>query len=491
MTQGSLAELLAAAVDAGMPAAQGDLARLVALRSVANPAIEPQSECVAAAELVGELFTQAGVDGIQAHPTPDGSLAVVGRTPGPAGAPAVLLYSHYDVVPVGDPDGWQTPPWELTEVDGRWYGRGSADCKGNLVASLLALRALREVLGEWPVGVAVVCEGSEEQSSGGLEALARSRPDLVACDALLLADTGNVEAGLPTLTTSLRGTGSVLMTVRTMTHPAHSGMYGGAAPDALQALLTALASLRGADGETTIDGLSHDGVWDGAPFDTNRFRDDAGLLEGVEPLTGTGSVADLLWARPAATVLAIDCPPISQVTAAAQGEARAVVNLRVPADTDAAAAQQLLVAHLRAHTPYGDVEIRPVSLGRGFRARTDGPAYAAMRRSMRTAFGCDPVETGQGGSIPLATALAEVVPGAEIMLLGVEEPASRIHAPGESVDPEELRRTALAQALFLAELGGVDSLADLGGLLDREAPEGTQGIENAEDPEDEVTGAGR
>jgi acetylornithine deacetylase/succinyl-diaminopimelate desuccinylase-like protein len=358
-------------------------------------------------------------------------------------------------VPVRDLDDWATPPWQLTARDGRWYARGSADCKGNLVATLLALRALREVLGGWPVEVAVVCEGSEEQSSGGMEALARSRPDLVACDALVLADTGNIEAGLPTLTTSLRGTGSVLMTVRTMTHPAHSGMYGGPAPDALQALLTALASLRDARGETTIDGLDHDGRWDGAPFDTSRFREDAGLLEGVEPLTGSGTVADLVWARPAATVLAIDCPPIAQVTAAAQGEARAVVNLRVPADTDAGAAQQLLIAHLRAHTPYGDVEIKPVSLGHGFRARTDGPAYAAMRRAMRTAFGRDAVTTGQGGSIPLATALAELVPDAEIMLLGVEEPASRIHAPGESVDPEELRRTALAQALFLADLGGL------------------------------------
>ena len=347
-----------------MPRARDDLARLVALRSVANPAIEPASECQAAAALVGELFTDTGVDGIEAHETPDGSLAVVGRTAGPDGAARVLLYSHYDVVPVGDPAGWQTPPWELTERDGRWYGRGSADCKGNLVASLLALRALREVLGEWPVEVAVVCEGSEEQSSGGMEALARAHPQLVQCDALLLADTGNVEAGLPTLTTSLRGTGSVLMTVRTMEHPAHSGMFGGAAPDALQALLMALASLRDATGETTIDGLEHDGVWDGAPLDSNRFRDDAGLLDGVDPLTGTGTIGDLLWARPAATVLAIDCPPISQVTAAAQGEARAVVNLRVPADTDAAAAQQLLIEHLRSHTPFGaQVELKPVSLG--------------------------------------------------------------------------------------------------------------------------------
>ena len=314
------------------------------------------------------------------------------------------------------------------------------------------------MLGEWPVEVAVVCEGSEEQSSGGMEALARGRTrSWCSATPSCWPTPATSRPGLPTLTTSLRGTGSVLMTVRTMTHPAHSGMFGGAAPDALQALLMALASLRDATGETTIDGLDHDGVWDGAPFDTNRFREDAGLARRRRAADrARGTIGDLLWARPAATVLAIDCPPISQVTAAAQGEARAVVNLRVPADTDAAAAQQLLIAHLRAHTPFGaQVEIKPVSLGQGFRARTDGPAYAAMRRAMRTAFGRDAVTTGQGGSIPLATALAELVPDAEIMLLGVEEPASRIHAPGESVDPDELRRTALTQALFLADLGGL------------------------------------
>lgn len=452
----SLTERLAQAVEAGMPRARADLERLVAFRSVANPAIEPVSECRAAAALVSQLFTEVGVEGVQEHETPDGSLAVVGRTRGPQGSPSVLLYSHYDVVPVGDVASWDSDPWRLTERDGRWYARGSADCKGNLVATLVALRALREVAGEWPVEIAVVCEGSEEQSSGGMEALARAQPDLVRCDALLLADTGNVEAGLPTLTTSLRGTGSVLMRVRTMAHAAHSGMFGGAAPDALQALLMALASLRDESGETTIDGLAHDGVWGGAAFDRDRFRDDAALLDGVEPLTGSGAIGDLLWARPAATVLAIDCPPISQVTAAAQGEARAVVNLRVPADTDPKAAQDLLIAHLRAHTPFGaQVEIKPVSLGRGFRARTDGPAYAAMQRAMRTAFAREPVTTGQGGSIPLATTLAELVPDAEIMLLGVEEPGSRIHAPNESVDPHELQRTALAQALFLADLGGL------------------------------------
>jgi len=255
----------------------------------------------------------------------------------------------------------------------------------------------------------------------------------------------------------LRGTGSVLVTVRTMEGPVHSGMYGGAAPDALQALLMALASLRDETGETTIDGLDGGGTWGGAPFDAERFHADAGLLEGVEPLTGhDASVADQVWARPAATVLAIDCPPVSQVTAVVQGSARAVVNLRVPAGVDAARAQHLLTEHLVRHMPFGaQVDVRPVSLGQPFQARTDGPAYRALGRAMHAAFGRDMVTTGQGGSIPLATALAEVVPQAEILLLGVEEPDSRIHGPNESVHPDELRRTALALALLLADLGGV------------------------------------
>jgi acetylornithine deacetylase/succinyl-diaminopimelate desuccinylase-like protein len=452
-----LTAALAAAVAEGMPRARADLERLVAHRSVANAAIEPAEECAAAAALVAGLVADAGVLGVESLPAPDGSVAVVGRSPGPDHAPTVLFYTHYDVVPAGDENAWDSPPWQLTERDGRWYGRGAADCKGNLVATLLALQAVRDVCGGWPVEVAVVCDGSEEQSSGALEEVVRGRPELVACDALVLADTGNVDLGQPTLTTSLRGTGSVLMTVRTLDGPAHSGMYGGAAPDALQALLAALASLRGPSGETTVDGLAHDGRWDGAAYDAQRFAADAGLLEGVAPLTGDdATVADLLWARPAATVIALDATPVSQVTAAVHATATAVVNLRTPPGVDAAEAQQLLIHHLRRHTPHGaQVEIRPVSLGQPFLARTDGPAYAAMRRAMAAAFDREAVTAGQGGSIPLATALTEVVPDAEILLLGVEEPGSRIHAPNESVDPEELRRTALALALFLADLGGL------------------------------------
>ncbi|MCI1262939.1 MAG: M20/M25/M40 family metallo-hydrolase [Tetrasphaera jenkinsii] len=442
-------ERLVAAIADRMPRAGADLAALVACRSVFDARIEDPAQCARAAELVRSLVAQAGVPAAL-ELTPDGSSAVCGRVARP-GAPRVLLYAHHDVVPVGDAAAWSSDPWTLTERDGRWYGRGAADCKGNLVAVLLALQALTDVVGEWPVEVAVVVEGSEEQSAGGMAKLAASRPDLVAADVIIMADTGNIDAGLPTLTTSLRGTGSVRITVRTMAHAAHSGTFGGAAPDALQALLTTLASLRSPSGETTIDGLDAGGVWPGAAYDLGRFREDAALLAGVDPV-GEGAIGDLLWARPAATVLAIDAPPTARVTASVQGEASAIVNLRVPATMDPAVAQQRLVEHLRAHTPYGLVEIEPLTLGRGFAARTDGPAYAAIRAAMAAAYGREAVETGQGGSIPLTVALAELHPDAEIMLLGVEEPASRIHATDESVDPAEIARLALALALFLTGL---------------------------------------
>ena len=424
-----------------------DLARLVALPSVHDGA--HAEACSAAADLVVELFAGAGVDDVRRVPTDDGSDAVVGFTRGPEGAPTVLLYSHYDVQPA-DPAAWASSPWELTERDGRLYGRGAADCKGNLVMLLTALRALPR---PWPVGVRVVCEGSEEVSTGGLSRLVAASPEIVAADVMIVADAGNVELGTPTVTTSLRGTGSVLVTVRTMAGPGHSGMYGGAAPDALAALIAVLATLRDDAGDTTVNGLDNTGTWGGAAYPADRFAADAQVLPGVE-LLGSGSVADTVWARPAATVLAIDAPSVAGVTAAIQHEARAVVNLRVPPGQDAAAAQRLLVADLEAAAPWGArVTVEPKTLGQPFASGTQGRGYAALETGMRAAYGRDLVEAGQGGAIPLCNTLQAAHPDAEILLIGVEEPACHIHAADESVDPGELGRTAHGVALMLAELG--------------------------------------
>src|SRR5690242_15818021 len=249
---------LAAAVDGLMRQARADLERLVAIPSVASEARLPVPEGRAAAELVASLYREVGVPDLDLVDADDGSVVVIGRTEGPEGAPRVLLYAHYDVQPVGARSSWGSDPWTLTERGGRWYARGAADCKGNLVMHLTALRALRDVDGSWPVSLTVVCEGSEEMSTGGLERLVAASPERFSADVIVVADSGNIEEGVPTVTTSLRGTGSVLVTVRTLERPVHSGQFGGAAPDAVAALIRVLDTLRDEAGATTVAGVPSD-----------------------------------------------------------------------------------------------------------------------------------------------------------------------------------------------------------------------------------------
>ncbi|MFJ5883362.1 dipeptidase [Kitasatospora cineracea] len=437
---------LAARVAALMPQAQRDLAELVAIPSVADPRQQPPEKCRQAAEWVAAAFTAAGLRDVRLAETPDGSHAVLGHRPPPPGAPTVLLYCHYDVQPPLDDAAWTTPPFELTERDGRWYGRGAADCKGNIVMHLTALRALGDDL---PVGIKLVAEGSEEQGTGGLEAYVPQHPEDLHADVLLVCDTGNAAVGVPTATTSLRGLANVVVTVRTLASDVHSGMFGGPAPDALAALVRILDSLRDAEGGTRIDGLDNGGAWEGVGYDEQQFRADAGVLEGVG-LTGSGTVADRLWARPAVTVLGIDCAPVVGSAAAIPGTARARVSLRVPPGMDPGSAQDALTAHLVAAAPWGaQVTVEPESKGSPFRAATDGKAYAALDAAAQEVYGKPLSFLGQGGSIPLCNVLAAQYPESEIILMGVEEPRCLIHAPNESVDPSEIEHMATVEALFL------------------------------------------
>ncbi|BDB59980.1 MULTISPECIES: dipeptidase [Rhodococcus] len=434
-----------------MPAARDDLARLVAFRSVADPRQFPVEECVGAANWVRDAFAEAGIENVETIETADGSLAVLGHTPAPEGAPTVLLYSHYDVQPPGDESLWHSEPFMLTERDGRWYGRGAADCKGNVVMHLLALRALR-VDGPLPVGVRIVIEGSEEMGGAGLDHLVAERPELFDADLIVIGDSGNAEVGRPTLTTTLRGIANVDVHIETLKGEIHSGMYGGAAPDALAALIHLLGTLRDEHGNTVVDGLDCTATWDGVPYPEDRFRTDAGVLDGVS-LPTSGTVADAVWARPALTVLGIDAPPVVGSAAAVVPRASARLNLRVPPGIDARTAQDALVAHLETHVPWGArLRIDRDVLGEPFRAATDGPGYAALRAALETAYGREVGTAGQGGSIPLCTALQRAVPRAEIALIGVEEPRCVIHAPNESVDPTEIENLAVAEALLLTSL---------------------------------------
>ncbi|MFB8141853.1 dipeptidase [Streptomyces parvus] len=432
-----------------MPRAREELAELVAFQSVADPAVFPRSECEGAARWVADALRAEGFTDVALLDTPDGTQSVYGYLPGPAGAPTVLLYAHYDVQPPLDESAWISPPFELTERDGRWYGRGAADCKGGFIMHLLALRALKAD-GGVPVSVKVIAEGSEEQGTGGLERYAEAHPELLRADTIVIGDTGNFRVGLPTVTATLRGMAMLRVQLDTLEGNLHSGQFGGAAPDALAAMIQLLASLRAEDGTTTVDGLTGDADWDGIQYPEEEFRQDAKVLDGVE-LIGTGTVADRIWARPAVTVIGIDCPPVVGATPSVQASARAQVSLRVPPGQDAAEAAKLLTAHLESRAPWGArVKVEQVGQGQPFRADMSSPAYQAMADAMRDAYpGQEMQSSGMGGSIPLCNTLAGLYPEAEILLIGLSEPEAQIHAVNESVSPEELERMSVAEALFL------------------------------------------
>src|SRR5690242_8310332 len=293
-------------VAALMPQLKSDLERLVAIPSISAPNYPEATHAVLdeASGAVAELFRDAGVRILDPLVLPGTAPVVLGEIPAPPGAPTVLLYSHYDVVPVGDESKWESPPFEATERDGAMYGRGTADTKSNILMHVGALRAWG---GELPVGIKVVIEGMEEVGSA-FSSFPPSDPKLFAADAMVIGDMGSFRPGVPTLTVALRGMAMLTVEARTLAGPKHSGQFGGAAPDALLALLHALDALHDEHGNVTVPGLRRD-EWTGASYSDDEFRELAEIEPGL-PFFGTGGLGERLWTGPAITVTGMDVLPV-------------------------------------------------------------------------------------------------------------------------------------------------------------------------------------
>jgi len=426
-----------------MPELRRDLEQLVRIPSISAPGVIDEP-LLAAFELTSELFADAGVS-VDRIDLPDTAPLLVGEIPAPPGAPTVLLYSHYDVVPAGDESVWDSPPFEPTERDGAIYGRGAADTKSNILMHLGALRAWE---GRPPVGVKICIEGYEEIGSGALLTYPAQDPERFRADALVIGDMGSLTPGTPTLNVGLRGLAYVTLEVRTLASAQHSGQYGGAAPDALLALLHAIATLHDEHGDVAVAGLKRN-EWEGEQQGEQQFRALGTVLDGV-PLIGSGGLGSRLWSGPAITVIGIDAPPVDGAVNAVSPHARAILNVRVHPEQDAVEAQTAVIEHLRAVRPFGiGIDVKPGPTGNGFAARSDGPAYAAARKAWAAAYGTDDVLlAGSGGSIPVVSALAGALPGAEALLIGTTDGYANIHGPNERVLLSEFENATVAEADF-------------------------------------------
>ena len=440
----------ATAVSALMPRLKEDLARLVAVPSLSEWGYPEHTRpaLLEAHQAVVELLRDAGVESFSSLELEGTAPVITGEIPAPPGAPTVLLYGHYDVVPAGDETLWTSPPFEATERDGAIYGRGAADSKSNILVHVGALRAWE---GKPPVGIKLLIEGQEEVGSPLEEGYPSANPEPFRADAILVADGGSIRAGQPSLTVSLRGDARITVEVRTLASNKHSGQYGGAAPDALVVLLRALASLWDEHGDVAVEGLRRE-EWSGESYTDEEFRALAELEEGM-PIVGTGGIGSKIWSGPGITVLGIDCPAVDGAPASVQSHARAVLNVRIHPEQPAAEAQAIVMRHLEAKRPFGvPLQVTAGAIGDGYRAVSSGPAWDAMIAAMSTAWGADTVEIATGGAIPLVKAMSEGVPEATMFVFGATDSFANIHGPDERLLVDEWEKAVLAETLFFQEL---------------------------------------
>ncbi|OZD55704.1 dipeptidase [Rhodococcus sp. 06-1477-1B] len=446
------------AADAGIPSALADLGSLVRIPSIAWPAFD-QSALVKSADAVATLLEGTGVfDSVEvkraAIPGTDefGQPAVLATRAARNGRPTVLLYAHHDVQPPGDEALWDSPPFEPTVRDGRLYGRGAADDKAGVMAHVGAIRAVSEVLGDdLDLGIAVFIEGEEEYGSRSFGQFLADNAEVLRSDVIVVADSGNWDERTPGLTVSLRGNARFTLTVRTLEHASHSGMMGGAVPDAMLATVKLLATLWDDDGAVAVEGLAVRDAETPA-YDEATLRAESGLLEGVSPI-GRDSILGRIWNKPSITITGWDATPVEAASNTLSPQTSVVISARVAPGQDAEEAFAAVEAHLRAHAPFGArLEFSDVDCGDSFLVDTSGWAVEEARASFADGYGVDSVDVGIGGSIPFISDLVREFPEAQILVTGVEDPHARAHSPNESLHLETFRNALVSEALLLARL---------------------------------------
>jgi acetylornithine deacetylase/succinyl-diaminopimelate desuccinylase-like protein len=456
MTDPDLAQSVRAAVADALPAAVAELTDLVAIPSVSWPAFD-QSQVRRSADAIAALASGLGVfDEVGVHTAAipgtelQGQPAVLATRKGAPGQKRVVLYAHHDVQPAGDPELWISPPFEATERAGRLYGRGAGDDKGGVVTHLTALRVLKDVVGDLGIGVTLFVEGEEEYGSRSFGQFLTDHHDALDADLIVVADSGNWDSHTPGVTVTLRGAVRFTLTVRTLEHALHSGMFGGAVPDAMLATIKLLGTLWDDTGAVAVDGLtSHD-----APtpdYDEARLRAETDLPDGTRPIGG-GELLARIWNQPSITVTGIDYPGVGEASNTLHPQVSVVVSARVAPGQDAREAYEALRAHLEARAPFGAVlEFSDVDCGEGFLA-ADGWGIELGREALAEGYGVEPVDLGVGGSIPFIADLAREFPDAAVLVTAVLDPQGAPHSPNESLHLETFENAIVSEALLLAKL---------------------------------------
>jgi len=374
--------------------------------------------------------------------------------------PTLLIYGHYDVQPPEPLKLWTTPPFEPTVRDGDLYARGASDDKGPLMAWIAAAEAYRAVGEQWPVNLKFCIEGEEEIGSPTLEDVIAAHAELLRCDHIAISDTAFFAAGIPSITTALRGLAAVEVTLTGPSHDLHSGLYGGIAPNPLHALAALVAGLHDSSGRVTLEGFYDDVV---ELTDTQREQwrtlnfDEAALAAeiGVDRLTGEAGYTALErnWARPA-----LDCNGLwggycgdGPKTVIASW-AKAKLSVRLVPRQDPRAVNESLDRYFQKNRPAGTrVELTVQEGAAPWLLADDAADLPAARAAMTEAFGAPCALIGCGASVPITVAFKRCL-GIDPLMMGYALPGDRVHSPNERFRLANFFAGAVASAALMANL---------------------------------------
>ena len=408
------------------------LSEMVKIKSISSDK-NHRDDVDASAQFVESLFSELGLN-TQIIKVAGGMPAVVANTEVDPSKKTVLLYAHHDVQPVGDLDLWNTDPFEPVMQDGRLFGRGSGDNKAGVVVHY---NVVKELLKDLPVNIKVFIEGEEEIGSPTMSSFIEQNRESLDADVIVIADSGNVKIGVPTITTTLRGLVDAIIEVDQPMRPIHSGVGGGVVPDAFMVLSRIIASFHNEKGELLIEGLT--------PTDMQVTELEESFLKkmlGSDDINlfNTESISKRLWLEPALDVLAIDAPPIEDAVNLVIPKAKAKISLRLPPTEDPDHAMKMLEQHVMNNIPWdASVKFIPNSKGSGVVADPNKPFTKELVNSFNSIWENETAYIGVGGSIPFANDFVREFPNAELVLVGAaDEELGNAHAPNESVQVDHI-----------------------------------------------------
>jgi len=425
------------------------------LAYVAQPSVSATGEGIeAAAAMAAGLMRSVGLEP-RIVPTP-GSPVVLGTAAGPPGTPHVLIYGHYDVQPAGPLDEWHSPPFAPQVRDGRIWGRGTGDNKGQHLAHLYGIEALL-AHGPLPCTVTVLLDGDEELGSPHLPWFAEHHRDLMAADLVVWSDGPVYSDGGPCVCLGVRGILKFALRARGGSYPTHSGNWGGVAPNPAWRLVQLLATMRGPDGRVLVDGFYDDvrpftaderAVLDALPGDLGSARQALGVSTLDSPADRT--LGERLSAWPTLSINTLTCSDAGEHRTVIPNVAVAGCDVRLVDDMRAGAVEALLRAHVAAVDP--DVEFVPLGAMEPSRTPLSAPYLDAIRTGVADAMGSEPVVVpALGGSLPLYTFTGILgLPCYGIPLANVDEAN---HAPNENLELWRFYAGIRTSAAVLTRLG--------------------------------------